>query len=89
MLETLQAEQADVSMWMQSRAALCRALPLADEQTRPLRDCITYYNGHGEAEAGSLAYYGGGRWHKIRERAQASLEPYRFERRASGETASK
>ncbi|MEC8059836.1 MAG: NAD(P)/FAD-dependent oxidoreductase, partial [Pseudomonadota bacterium] len=25
----------------------CRA---ADELTRPLRDCITYYNGHGEAE---------------------------------------
>jgi len=46
-----------------------------------LRDCITYYNGHGEAEPGSLAYYGGGRWHKIRERAQASLEPYKFERR--------
>lgn len=90
MLETLQAEQADVvdvdAEAEQRYAEHCR---VADEQTRPLRDCITYYNGHGEAEAGSLAYYGGGRWHKIRERAQASLEPYRFERRASGETASK
>jgi cyclohexanone monooxygenase len=52
----------------------------ADELTRPLRDCITYYNGHGEAEAGSLAYYGGGAWHKYRVQAQEDLEPYIFER---------
>jgi cyclohexanone monooxygenase len=51
----------------------------ADQLTRPLRDCITYYNGHGEAEAGSLAYYGGGTWHKYRIRAQESLEPYIFD----------
>ena len=51
----------------------------ADELTRPLRDCITYYNGHGEAEPGSLAYYGGGQWHKYRKRAQDTLEPYVFE----------
>jgi cyclohexanone monooxygenase len=51
----------------------------ADELTRPLRDCITYYNGHGEAEPGSLAYYGGGQWHKYRKRAQETLEPYVFE----------
>ncbi len=50
----------------------------ADQLTRPLRDCITYYNGHGEAEPGSLAYYGGGTWHKYRIRAQESLEPYIF-----------
>jgi len=55
----------------------CRA---ADEMTRPLRDCITYYNGHGEAEAGSLAYYGGGRWHKYRVEAQNTLEPYLFDK---------
>ena len=52
----------------------------ADELTRPLRDCITYYNGHGEAEAGSLAYYGGGAWHKYRVQAQEDLEPYIFEK---------
>lgn len=51
----------------------------ADELTRPLRDCITYYNGHGEAEPGSLAYYGGGQWHKYRTAAQDSLDPYVFE----------
>jgi len=51
---------------------------VADETTRPLRDCITYYNGHGDAEPGSLAYYGGGRWHKYRIAAQESLEPYQF-----------
>ena len=51
----------------------------ADQLTRPLRDCITYYNGHGEAEPGSLAYYGGGTWHKYRTRAQETLEPYIFD----------
>ena len=53
----------------------CRA---ADQMSRPLRDCISYYNGHGDAEPGSLAYYGGGRWHKFRIAAQDSLEPYVF-----------
>jgi len=51
----------------------------ADSLTAPLRDCITYYNGHGEAKPGSLAYYGGGQWHKFRERAQKTLEPYIFD----------
>ena len=52
---------------------------VADIRTSPLRDCITYYNGHGEAEPGSLAYYGGGRWHKYRIAAQETLDPYVFE----------
>jgi cyclohexanone monooxygenase len=56
-------------------AAHCRQ---ADIDTAPLRDCLTYYNGDGSAEPGSLAYYGGGRWHKLRAQAQASLEPYVF-----------
>ncbi len=56
-------------------AAHCRE---ADIATAPLRDCISYYNGHGEAEPGSLAYYGGNRWHKFRAEAQGSLEPYVF-----------
>ncbi|MGK0463540.1 MAG: cyclohexanone monooxygenase, partial [Candidatus Azotimanducaceae bacterium] len=60
----------------QEYAEHCRQ---ADSLTAPLRDCITYYNGHGEAEPGSLAYYGGGQWHKFRERAQKTLEPYVFD----------
>jgi len=51
----------------------------ADMATAPLRDCISYYNGEGTAEPGSLAYYGGGRWHKRRIAAQESLEPYLFD----------
>jgi len=51
----------------------------ADITTAPLRDCISYYNGHGDAEPGSLAYYGGGRWHKFRANAQETLDPYIFE----------
>jgi hypothetical protein len=56
-------------------AAHCRE---ADISTAPLRDCISYYNGEGDAEPGSLAYYGGGRWHKYRVDAQATLDPFVF-----------
>jgi len=52
----------------------------ADIATAPLRDCLSYYNGHGDAEPGSLAYYGGNRWHKYRERAQRTLAPFVFDR---------
>jgi cyclohexanone monooxygenase len=52
---------------------------VADIATAPLRDCVSYYNGHGDAEPGSLAYYGGGNWHKFRIAAQDTLDPYVFE----------
>ena len=51
----------------------------SDIRTQPLRDCISYYNGEGNAEPGSLAYYGGGQWHKIAAKAQGSLDPYIFD----------
>ncbi len=51
----------------------------SDIATAPLRDCLSYYNGDGNADPGSLAYYGGGKWHKIRKEAQNTLEPYEFE----------
>ncbi len=54
----------------------CRDVDIA---TAPLRDCISYYNGEGNAAPGSLAYYGGGKWHKHRVQAQSTLEPYVFE----------
>jgi cyclohexanone monooxygenase len=50
----------------------------ADLATAPLRDCLSYYNCHGDATPGSLAYYGGGRWHKFRLEAQETMEPYVF-----------
>ena len=70
LLETMRDqgnEVVDVEAEHEDAAKHCRD---ADQLTRPLRDCITYYNGHGEAEPGSLAYYGGGTWHKYRIRAQ-------------------
>ena len=51
-----------------------------DLMTAPLRDCLSYYNGDGKAEPGSLAYYGGpAKWHQLRTEAQASLEHYLFD----------
>ncbi len=50
----------------------------ADLVTAPLRDCLSYYNGDGDAEPGSLAYYGGNRWYRFRNEAQQTLEPYSF-----------
>ena len=82
MLSTLREQNMDVVDIKpepeQQYAEHCRQ---ADILSAPLRDCLSYYNGEGDAEPGSLAYYGGGRWHKYRVRAQESLEPYVFERR--------
>lgn len=80
MLETMRdrgATRVDVTPHAQDTyAEHCRHVDIA---TAPLRDCISYYNGHGEAEPGSLAYYGGGNWHKYRMKAQETLDPYQFE----------
>jgi hypothetical protein len=82
MLKTLRSEKSNVvDVDFNAEVEYSEHCRIADERTRPLRDCITYYNGHGEAKAGSLAYYGGGQWHKIRERAQNSLSPFKFERK--------
>lgn len=51
----------------------------ADIATAPLRDCLSYYNGHGEAEPGSLAYYGGRAWHAWRQEAAETGDAYVFE----------
>ena len=51
----------------------------ADIRTRALRDCLSYYNGEGNAQPGSLAYYGGPRkWHELRAASQGSLAAYVF-----------
>ena len=80
MLETMRAAgktRVDITRVVEDDySAHCKQ---ADIASAPLRDCISYYNGHGDAEPGSLAYYGGGQWHKYRTRAQESLEPYVFE----------
>ena len=81
MLKTLKekgATQVDVETSAENDyAEHCKE---ADINTRPLRDCISYYNGHGEGEPGSLAYYGGAqKWHEQRELAQRTLKPYIFD----------
>ena len=79
MLETLRDRGARiVDVREEPELAYAQHCREADVGTAPLRDCISYYNGEGGAEPGSLAYYGGNRWHKYRAEAQASLDPYVF-----------
>ena len=79
LLKTMRDSNARiVDITPESEAAYADHCRKADIATAPLRDCLSYYNGHGEAEPGSLAYYGGNRWHKFRTEAQTSLAPYQF-----------
>ena len=68
-----------VDIKAEAEIAYAKHCRLSDIATAPLRDCLSYYNGEGGAEPGSLAYYGGGRWHKYRIEAQSTLEPYVFD----------
>lgn len=79
MLETMRDRQLQtVDVKAEPEAAYAEHCRKVDMATAPLRDCLSYYNGHGDAEPGSLAYYGGNRWHKFRVEAQTTLEPYDF-----------
>ncbi len=81
MLKTLRARGASiVDIRKEPEIDYAEHCREADISTRPLRDCITYYNGEGTADPGSLAYYGGPqKWHELRTTAQESLKPYVFE----------
>ena len=80
MLETMRERgRAIVDIHKEPEVEYAEHCRVADIVTSPLRDCISYYNGHGDAEPGSLAYYGGGNWHKWRVRSQGTLEPYIFD----------
>ena len=82
LLQTMRESGVDiVDVTAEAEARYAKHCRDADIATAPLRDCLSYYNGHGDAEPGSLAYYGGGRWHKFRVSAQESLDAYEFERR--------
>ncbi|TVS18795.1 MAG: NAD(P)/FAD-dependent oxidoreductase [Gammaproteobacteria bacterium] len=86
MLETMRDEgHAVVDVRKDVEDAYAEHCRQADIATAPLRDCLSYYNGHGDAEPGSLAYYGGGQWHKYRIRAQGTREPYVFEPASGGD----
>jgi cation diffusion facilitator CzcD-associated flavoprotein CzcO len=79
MLETMRGKGADrVDITAEPEAEYAAHCREADEVTAPLRDCLSYYNGHGDGRPGDLAYYGGNQWHRIRKAAQESLAPYRF-----------
>jgi cyclohexanone monooxygenase len=80
MLQTLQARGANVvDIREEPEDAYAQHCREADILSAPLRDCLSYYNGDGTAEPGTLAYYGGPeKWHQLRRTAQESLEPYVF-----------
>ncbi|MBV1931144.1 MAG: NAD(P)/FAD-dependent oxidoreductase [Porticoccaceae bacterium] len=80
MLNTMREQGADiVDVKAEPENEYAEHCAQADLASAPLRDCISYYDHEGKAEPGSLAYYGGGRWHKFRVQAQETLEPYVFE----------
>ena len=81
MLETMRDRGAEiVDIQKDQELAYADHCKQADILTTPLRDCLSYYNGDGTAEPGSLAYYGGPKeWHRRREEAQASMDAYVFE----------
>ena len=79
MLRTMRERGArTVDIKAEAEIAYAKHCRQSDIATAPLRDCLSYYNGEGGAEPGSLAYYGGGRWHKYRIEAQSTLDPYVF-----------
>ena len=82
MLQTLRDRGAHiVDIEKEPEIAYAEHCREVDLRTRPLRDCISYYNGEGTAEPGSLAYYGGPqKWHELRRAAQQSLDPFVFGR---------
>ena len=84
MMETLKAQGADiVDVKKAPEDAYAEHCKQADLLTAPLRDCISYYNGHGEGDPGSLAYYGGAaKWHELRTKAQETLDAFVFEKSA-------
>ncbi|MDP6875577.1 MAG: NAD(P)/FAD-dependent oxidoreductase [Alphaproteobacteria bacterium] len=80
MLSTLRDKGAGIlDITPESEIEYAEHCRTADINTRPLRDCVSYYNGEGKAEPGSLAYYGGpAKWHELRAMAQESMAPYVF-----------
>ena len=80
MLETMRERGSEVvDVEAEAEEAYAEHCRQADTATAPLRDCLSYYNDHGNAEPGSLAYYGGRAWHHWRQQAQESLTPYAFQ----------
>jgi cyclohexanone monooxygenase len=67
-----------VDITAESEDAYAEHCRTADIATAPLRDCLSYYNGHGNAQPGSLGYYGGAAWQQYRKNARESMAPYVF-----------
>ena len=79
MLSELRDRGEDVvDVTEESEAAYAEHCRTADIATAPLRDCLSYYNGHGNAQPGSLGYYGGAAWQQYRGDARESMKPYVF-----------
>ena len=80
MLQTMAEKGAKVvDIKEESQVEYAKHCAEADTATAALRDCISYYDHEGTAAPGSLVYYGGRQWHKMRTQGQETLEPYLFD----------
>merc|ERR1712151_1293248 len=68
-VQVIDVRQEDEDSWAQHCADV-------DVKTSAFRDCISYYNGHGEGKPGEYLYYGSSEWWKARNDALRSLAPY-------------
>lgn len=80
MLELMRERNANtLDIKQDAEVAYAEHCKEVDIRTAAFRDCMSYYNGEGNAQPGSLAYYGGpDKWHQLRTAARESMEPYVF-----------
>ena len=80
MLEQMRERDANtLDIKKEAEVAYAEHCKEVDIRTAAFRDCMSYYNGEGNAQPGSLAYYGGpDKWHQLRTAARETMEPYVF-----------
>ena len=82
LMKTMKANGVDiVDVKQESEEQYVKHCAEMDIGTKPLRDCLSYYDDYGKARPGALGYYGGAEnWVKIKSEAEESLAGFIFEK---------